>query len=121
VEQKKILKTFENFIINESIRWYNKGKFSEEEKGKKTTRDFKIGDFIKLKKDHFRYFWKDIDPRQEYNIRNKGHWENGGYVKGTLKIKNIDYVIDVEGYEGQIIQIEGYWPWYKADDFELEI
>jgi hypothetical protein len=102
------------FKIFEYIEWYSKGEFTKEEE---PIKKFQVGDVVISK---ITTFWQDNTYiNVKTSLKNEGYWEKSG---GTRKVNvtKVDYCDDLQGYTGQVIQVDdGYWPWFQSEGFEL--
>jgi hypoxanthine-guanine phosphoribosyltransferase len=103
--------------FNEGIKWYNKGKFSEEEKSSDTL--FNVGDWVRFN-DGVCYWWKDEITRDSHctSVNNVGYWRESSNEPDSLIIIGIDICSDINGYSGQIVQLAGKWPWFQITNLE---
>jgi hypothetical protein len=105
--------------IREGVKWYNDGKFSEEEGKDDTALDFKIGDIVERK--GLINYWDDSKNSKmnikDTSISNPGKWD-GSYKFDKRVVMAVDYADNVKGYTGTIVQLEGSWPWFQTTNME---
>lgn len=106
------------FKIFEKIEWYKDGEFIEDDSPEKTySTDFKVGDHVKCHMVIFLddYKSKDKIPEPRWDMK----WKEGGSLRHGVII-NVGIVEDLDGYTGQIIKLDGFWPWYQTTNMELK-
>ena len=111
----------ENAGVEESIKWYSKGKFSEveetDDEPDEQIEKFKVDDRVRCGSTF--YWYDDVTHREELtSVNNKGNWVASGISGG--RITRISYCENIDGYTGQIIQIQHHWPWYQITNFEKQ-
>jgi len=104
--------------VDEGIKWYDKGKFSEEEKMEEEDTSFKVGDKILFSSGDC-CWWNDrAFDKEKTSINNPGSWMRTSEGYGDFTIIKTDYCTNIKGYTGQIVQLEGKWPWFQTTNLE---
>jgi hypothetical protein len=116
-----VIKSFEKFVINEGIKWYDKGKFSEEEKIEVNDIEiFEVGDRVSLS---CGCWWNDrVFDSEKTSVNNPGDWHaSSDYYNNIITVTKTDYCTNIKGYTGQVVQLSGKWPWFQTTNLKREI
>ncbi len=113
----RIEDTYPGNLIEEEVRWYSKGKLSDNEPMEVVENIFSVGDRAKIER--VGYYWHD-QVTQETNktdVKHKGHWVKHD-SNDSYRVLRIDYAHDVEGYTGEVIQFESVWPFFQITNMK---
>lgn len=111
-------------LENESVRWYSKGKFTKDEEIDDVVNDdFMVGDL--LEPGELYYFddggkggIKEGDFTSHYGNKKTAKWKINR--EWNRKIVKVDYCVNVDGYTGEIVKLDGgRWPWYQTTNMKL--
>ena len=106
---------------NEAVRWYVNGKLGEREKIIEpeidlTNPGFNVGDVVELiNPNGSMYYWFPNKKGDEIY----GEWvKSDNLPKTIIRVKLNQNPENYLGYIGQLMMMEGKWPWYKTDNLK---
>lgn len=108
-------------MTNEGIKWYSKGKFEPAEDNEYDTVEgsFEVGQKINVKEITY---WED--SKTKGTMDKPGEWKKytppGSSRSAEYVISKVDYCNSIDGYTGQIIKLNGCWPWFRSGDAILK-
>jgi hypothetical protein len=80
--------------------------------------EFQIGDMVTKVSAKEILRWNDWSGERTNKIRNSGAWIKTYSITSPKKVVGIDYCDDLDGYTGQVVQLQNRWPWYQVTNLE---
>jgi ribosomal protein L19 len=111
------IKKYNNFInaYNEGISWWEKGELKDEEEDDKIE-EFQVGDMVSYTD---KTYWDENVGYTGNFPNNNGYgikWHTSSDTSREIrKITKTGYVEDIQGYTGQVVQLQSKWPWYQTN------